>query len=136
MNAEAGRKAKLRLTIFFGLVFSIWISLGADLFANDPVNIAVFQGDGVGKSIDKLLTALGKSEPREFQITRIGPDEIRAGKLSGFDVLVHPGGSGSKQGKALGEEGRQAVREFTRNGGGVLCVCAGSYLAQMTTLGR
>lgn len=44
------------------------------------------------------------------------------------DVLLFPGGSGSKQGKALGEAGRSHVRQFTREGGGVIGICAGAYL--------
>ena len=44
-------------------------------------------------------------------------------------MLVHPGGSGSKQGKALGDKGRIAVRNYVRDGGGYLGVCGGAYLA-------
>ena len=54
---------------------------------------------------------------------------IRTGGLHGFDLVVHPGGSGSRQGKALGEEGRERVRRFVRDGGGMLGICAGAYLA-------
>ncbi len=56
-------------------------------------------------------------------------DEIRGGKLEGFDVLLHPGGSGGGQGKALGPEGREAERKFIEAGGAYIGVCAGAYLA-------
>ena len=60
---------------------------------------------------------------------RIGPPEIRAGALSQFDLVVFPGGSGSKQAAALEKQGRDEVQEFVEGGGGYLGVCAGSYLA-------
>ncbi len=60
---------------------------------------------------------------------RVTADEIRRGTLADVDVLIHPGGSGSKQGQALGEQGRIAVREYVAAGGGFLGVCGGAYLA-------
>ena len=72
--------------------------------ADHPPRIAVFQGEGVGPSVDQLLEALESSANRELEIRRISADEIRAGKLSNVDVLVHPGGSGSKQEKLINFE--------------------------------
>ncbi|QDT06665.1 hypothetical protein K227x_50810 [Rubripirellula lacrimiformis] len=94
-----------------------------------PVRVAVFEGPGVGKSSEKLIAALQSAKDDRFQVTRIAAEQIRSGGLMQVDVLVHPGGSGSKQGKTLGPEGSQAVREFVRGGGGYLGVCAGAYLA-------
>lgn len=90
------------------------------------IRVAVFDDAGVGKSAKDLLREL---DTKRFDVRRIAAAEIRDGGLSEFDVLVHPGGSGSRQGKALGEEGRRAVRSFVEAGGGYLGVCAGSYLA-------
>lgn len=64
-----------------------------------------------------------------FAVTNVTADDIKSGKLMDFHVLIMPGGSGSAQGKALGEAGREVVREFVRNGGGFVGVCAGAYLA-------
>ena len=44
-------------------------------------------------------------------------------------MLVQPGGSGSKQAEALKPEGREAIKEFVRGGGGYVGICAGAYLA-------
>jgi glutamine amidotransferase-like uncharacterized protein len=44
-------------------------------------------------------------------------------------VLIHPGGSASKQATTLGDEGRERVRQFVADGGGFIGVCAGAYLA-------
>ena len=62
-------------------------------------------------------------------IRRIGPTDIRSGALSQFELVVFPGGSGSKQAAALEKVGRDKVRHFIERGGGYLGVCAGSYLA-------
>ncbi|MEL6105504.1 MAG: BPL-N domain-containing protein [Planctomycetota bacterium] len=102
------------------------IIYGARAGAEEPLRVAVFKGDGVGQSVVDLLEVLGESG---LGVSRITAEQIRSGALSEFDVLVHPGGSGSKQGKALGEAGRQTVRQFVKDGGGYLGVCAGSYLA-------
>jgi hypothetical protein len=68
-------------------------------------------------------------EPAGFQCTRVKPEEIRAGCLKDFDILIVPGGSGSRQAANLQEEGREQVRQFVREGGGFVGICAGSYLA-------
>jgi putative intracellular protease/amidase len=68
------------------------------------------------------------AEPR-FHLHDVTVDDIRGGKLAGMEVLIHPGDSGGGQGRALGEEGRQAVREFVEAGGGYAGLCAGAYLA-------
>jgi len=107
------------------LVFTLLTSWGQ---AQQPVRVAVFQGDGVGKSVQDLIETLQQdSEP--FDVERITAEQIQQDALAEFDVLIHPGGSGSKQAASLGEEGRKQVRSFVKRGGGYLGVCAGSYLA-------
>ena len=93
------------------------------------IRVAVFQGTGVGPSSEKLITALTSESDGKFEILRVTADEIRDGGLADVDVLVQPGGSGSKQGNTLGEAGRLAVRDYVRAGGGYLGVCGGAYLA-------
>jgi glutamine amidotransferase-like uncharacterized protein len=102
----------------------------APTFGDDaPVRVAVFRGDGVGPSSENLIAALKPADGGKFEVVRLTADDIRGGKLADIDVLVQPGGSGSKQGKALGEKGRQAVRKYISDGGGLLGVCGGAYLA-------
>jgi len=96
--------------------------------AQQAVRVAVFQGDGVGKSVFDLLEVLQQAGD-QFAVERITADQIQADALSKVDVLIHPGGSGSGQGKALGEAGRGKVRDFVDEGGGYLGICAGGYLA-------
>jgi glutamine amidotransferase-like uncharacterized protein len=64
-----------------------------------------------------------------FQIQRVDPAGIRSGVLTNLNVLIMPGGSGSKQATNLETSGREAIQQFVKNGGGYVGVCAGAYLA-------
>jgi putative intracellular protease/amidase len=83
-------------------------------------------GDAGFVNVSKCLAA---SKTSEFKFARITAADIRAGRLKDADVLVQPGGSGSKQAETLQPEGREAIRQFVKNGGGYLGICAGAYLA-------
>ncbi len=113
---------------YFGGMLCLLLVSGS-AFGEQCVRVAVFEGSGVGPSSEKLIKALKEDSGDRYEIDRITVDDIAEGKLAEFDVLVHPGGSGGKQGRALGEEGRSTVRDFVREGGGFLGVCAGAYLA-------
>ena len=63
------------------------------------------------------------------RVTELTPAEFATNDLSGFDIAVFGGGSGSKQAGEIGAEGRAAVRKFVDGGGGYLGICAGAYLA-------
>lgn len=92
-----------------------------------PIRIAVYADAGSSRSKGPLITALEAS--KEFQVETVTAADIRAGKLSGFRILIQPGGSGGGQGRNLAEEGRQKIREFVKAGGGYVGICAGAYLA-------
>lgn len=89
--------------------------------------VALFVDVGTGESREKVASALGETA----EIMRLSGEDIRAGQLEALkvDVLIHPGGSGSGQGKALEEAGRESVRRFVAGGGGYVGFCAGAYLA-------
>jgi len=97
---------------------------------DDPATtcVAVYDGEGTGgngvANLRKILRPEG-----EFTMRQVGVADIRPGVLEQFDVVIFPGGSGSKQAAALGPEGRRAVQQFVRRGGGYIGICAGAYLA-------
>ncbi len=91
------------------------------------VIVGVYHDAGAGPSVNDLTTALAKFDNVTFQ--NLMADDIKAGKLKDVDVLIQPGGSGGTQGRQLGEEGREQIREFVRSGGGYVGICAGAYLA-------
>jgi putative intracellular protease/amidase len=91
------------------------------------IRVAVFHDSGVSEKISVLLSLL-KTFP-ELSVTEVKAEDIRGGKLTNFDVVLFPGGSGSKEGAALEEAGRKEVKAFVERGGGFLGICAGAYLA-------
>ena len=95
-----------------------------------PIRVAVYQGPGAGPSRTNLLEVLSAAKGAPgLQVAQLNPEAIRNGELKQFDVLIHPGGSGGSQGRALEAQGRKEIREFVRNGGGFIGICAGAYLA-------
>ncbi len=93
----------------------------------DPIKVAVYADDGTGSSRYSVIAAI--SDTTRFDVTEVLGADIRAGILQDFDVILHPGGSGSGQAESLQESGRDSVRAFISRGGGYLGICAGSYLA-------
>ena len=89
--------------------------------------IAVYDAGGVGKrgphNLDRVFSKT-KSVMR-----RVGVADIRDGVLDQFDMVIFPGGSGSKQAAALEEEGQEVVKQFVEDGGGYMGICAGAFLA-------
>lgn len=92
------------------------------------LNIAIYDGPGSGEKGIESVTQRAKQLPGA-RVTALEPAEIGARDLAEFDIIVFSGGSGSAQAKAMGEAGREKVRQFVARGGGYLGICAGAYLA-------
>lgn len=92
------------------------------------IRVAIFSDAGVTKAgVKQVEHCLPESQG--FEVKTITAEQIRGGALKGFDVLIHGGGSASKQGETLGDKGRKAVKKFVDGGGGFIGICAGAYLA-------
>ena len=92
------------------------------------IRVALYDAGGTGGQGVRNLERILESGPA-FTLHHIGPPDIRHGVLDQFDVLIVPGGSGSKEAAALGPDGRDAIRRFVAEGGGYVGICAGAYLA-------
>ncbi|MGV3660922.1 MAG: BPL-N domain-containing protein [Prosthecobacter sp.] len=98
-----------------------------------PVNIralkvGVYAGPGSPQSSTDAVLNVLKPFP-EVHAVVVTAQEMGTLNLGAFDVIVFPGGSGSGQSKGIGEAGVKNVREFVKNGGGYVGICAGAYLA-------
>jgi glutamine amidotransferase-like uncharacterized protein/predicted deacylase len=90
--------------------------------------IAIYDAPGTaGPGIPKLHEHFHRQT--SVQLIRVSPADIANGILAQFQLVIFSGGSGSGQSKSLGEAGRKEVRDYIRNGGGYIGICAGSYLA-------
>lgn len=96
----------------------------------DPgsVRVAVYADEGSPKAPELIEGCLG-GLPDKFHMERVTAEQIRQGVLVNFDVLAQGGGRASLQAQALGDEGKEKIREFLRKGGGYVGICAGAYLA-------
>jgi hypothetical protein len=97
--------------------------------AHKMLRMAFYQGPGAALDAGKSPAMRAFQKDPNLTVKIVSPEDIRAGKLADFDVLVQSGGSGGGQGRALEEEGRQRIRTFVRGGGAYIGICAGSYLA-------
>lgn len=95
--------------------------------ATPPPTIAVLDAPGVGA--DALRTAVAAINAAALRAEVVSPAQVRGGALTNARALLVTGGRGSRQGRALGDEGREALRRFVHAGGGYVGICAGSYLA-------
>lgn len=93
----------------------------------NEIVIGMFDGNGSSSNGHRNLNRLFASDS-SITAHQLGPYDMTPEILEQFDVVVFPGGSGSKQAAALGEEGREAVREYVRDGGEYVGICAGAYL--------
>lgn len=117
-----------RFRILTALLLTLCWSVPAWADAPASIWVAVYDHSGGTARGPKALASI-LTESAGFKCITIRPEEIREGRLAAFDVLIMPGGSGSKQAAMLGEEGREIIREFVRGGKGYVGICAGSYLA-------
>jgi hypothetical protein len=95
--------------------------------AGERVRLAIYAGKGTRRGMHHLITEM--EEMPGSLVLPIGSDEIDAGALSQFNVVLFPGGSSTRQGESLGDFNRQEVRSFVDRGGGYVGICAGAYLA-------
>lgn len=125
------RSIRSRVVALFGL--SLLAAVPAMGQTTQPSNskvvrVAIYQDEGsktAATNIEKCL----KAAPGSFTFRRVSAQDIRDGVLKDFDVVVQGGGSGSGQAKALQDQGRENIKQFVRDGGGYIGICAGAYLA-------
>jgi predicted deacylase len=95
--------------------------------SGNQINVAMYDSAGASAfGLETLTRVLGAT--KDISVVRVGPHDIQAGVLEQFDVALFPGGSGSKQGKAIEKAGREKIRSFVRAGGGIVGICGGAYL--------
>lgn len=70
----------------------------------------------------------------EYELKFIAPEEYAKGALDGLDLVIMPGGGATRQYKAIGDDGAEALRRFVRGGGRYYGVCAGAFLAMQQSI--
>jgi putative intracellular protease/amidase len=115
-----------------GMVQNVTPAATAALFSpvhTSKIKVALYKGPGTGGNGPPDLMKQLNLTNAPTSLVEITPDEIRAGTLTNFDVVIFAGGSGSAEAKSIGEDGRAEVEKFVAAGGGYVGICAGAYLA-------
>lgn len=89
-------------------------------------NIAIYGGRGVVINTQKHWNKLFEN----FEIGNLYvlySHEFNYENFSKFDLIILPGGSGQKICGGIGDRGKIELRDYIKNGGKILGVCAGAY---------
>jgi glutamine amidotransferase-like uncharacterized protein len=129
----------LKLVILlFAFIVAVWLAgcnpliEKVSLAKNEKIRVGVYNGLGASEvCVIETLEAL-KIDSGICEQT-ISPVEIQMGKLDSIDVLIFPGGSGSKEYNSLGVSSVRIVQKFAATKGkGIVGICAGGYLFTST----
>ena len=103
------------------------------VLSKKPIKAGVFSGEGASPVCIKETIAALQIDRGIIPIA-VNAVDIMTGFLDDIDVLVFPGGSGSKQSCNLGSMGRKKVQQFVlEKGKGCVGICAGAYLLSSTS---
>lgn len=127
-----------KITIVLTIVISLFIvSCNTTELQKSPketskIIVGVYTGNGASPiCVIETLEAL-KIDTGIAGI-EISSAEIMSGKLDSIDVIIFPGGSGSKELNNLGDFGIQKINDFVKiQGKGIVGICAGGYILSTT----
>ena len=91
----------------------------------NPIRAGIFQNE----SNSNIPIARQLTLSPEYDLTVLGPEDYTNGVLETLELVIQPGGGCTKQYKAIGEKGAEALKKFVRGGGKYYGVCAGAFLA-------
>ncbi len=93
--------------------------------------VGVFNGNGASP-VCVLETIEALKIDKGILGKEISPYDIVSEKINDFDVIIFPGGSGSKELNSLGKKGKDAIISFVKNGKALVGICAGAYMTMST----
>lgn len=100
-------------------------------FGGSKIKVALFNGNGAS-AVCVLETYESLKIDMGIVVDYISASQISEGKLSDHDVIIFPGGSGSKEFNNLGDKASAEVIKFVNRGKGAVGICAGGYLFSTT----
>jgi len=125
-------------TLFLSVLFLSFFSCKTDKdFSTDiekksnKIIVGVYNGNGAS-AVCVIETIEALKIDKGIDGKEISPADISSNKLSEFDVVIFPGGSGSKELNSLGKKGKKAIQDFIKNGKGFVGICAGAYMSMST----
>ena len=114
------------------IVLLMVLAFVATVHASEPLRVGVLVAHG-GSAVSRTNAFEALRIDPAIEPRLVSPSDILTGTLDDLDVLVLPGGSGSRQMSDLGELAAARVRAFvTQHGKGVVGLCAGAYMLSDT----
>ncbi|OPY29768.1 MAG: Pseudomurein-binding repeat protein [Methanobacterium sp. PtaU1.Bin242] len=115
-------------------------SIDSSTTTTQTIKVLIYNGNYAATSCVKgLKTALDSANTNNlvpgYYFSYATSTVINSSTLSGYDVLAMPGGSGGYYYLQSGSISGTAIKNFVRNGGGYLGICAGAYAAAQYTQG-
>ncbi len=125
-------KKTLFLSALLLVIFSISCVNEQTQGKKSKLVVGVFSGNGASATcIVETLEAL-KIDTGIVPLA-VSASDIQENVLNDIDVLIFPGGSGSKELNNLGQSGADMVHKFVKEKGkGIVGICAGGYLLSST----
>ncbi|MEN8152711.1 MAG: BPL-N domain-containing protein [Acidobacteriota bacterium] len=124
----------LLISIYLFFILNIHSIENKSFKTNDiqPIKVGVY-GDFGASVICVMETMASLRIDSGIKSKVIFGSDIAEGILDHLDVIVFPGGSGSKESSSMGAQSRKKVREFVlKDGKGCVGICAGGYLLSST----
>lgn len=123
---------KLTCLIFLSIILLSSCNSSTSKKTNsDKIKVAVFNGHGGAQTCIWETVAAVSLDP-EMDVRTITTSDIANNVLDSIDVIIIPGGGGSRQYLNLGVENHKKIKQFIANGGGAVGICAGAYLFSNT----
>lgn len=98
---------------------------------SNKITVGVFNGNGAS-AVCVIETLEALKIDKGINGKKISAFDICSDNISEFDVIIFPGGSGSKELNSLGKKGKDAIHSFLKKGKGLVGICAGAYMTMST----
>ena len=121
--------------LYLAAILVLFTSCNQESHENkDPqkINVGVYSDEG-SSTVCVIETIEALKIDKGILPTRVTGKDIMEGKLKELDVLIFPGGSGSKEFNSLGQLAAEKVKKFSYNDGkGLVGICAGGFILSTT----
>jgi len=117
------------------------IAAGSAAGSTTTIKVLIYNGAYASANcVSGLKTILSNANSNNLvsgvKFTYTTTTKITSSILSGYDVLIMPGGSGGYYYLNSGSISASAIKSFVANGGGYIGICAGAYAAVASVDGK
>lgn len=117
----------MKKSLFYGVLLIAALGCTRSPKIDAPIRVGVFDGFGGSQTcIWEAVSALTLDPGME--VRTFTTSDIANGVLDSLEAIVIPGGGGSRQYLNMGAANAERIRNFVRQGGGAVGICAGAYL--------